>query len=164
MSFWTPRGELESVLAQKKALEEQQAQLLARPQPQLLEALPRLPELVRDRVDDLISCLSGGRLLQGRSMLDMLVDEITVKPGDTKEGRPCHIVRVRGALDRAFGLLSPRRQMSVVAGAGFVALEKTRTRRWIWELPFDALGRVLDAFWEEAKLRLMPGATSKKGR
>ena len=112
-------GELESVLAQKKALEEQQAQLLTRPQPQLLEALPRLPELVRDRVDDLISCLSGGRLLQGRSMLDTLVDEITVKPGDTKEGRPCHIVRVRGAVDRAFGLLIPRRQMSVVAGAGF---------------------------------------------
>jgi len=53
---------------------------------------------------------------------------------------------------------------SVVAGAGFVALEKTRTRRWMWRLPFEALGRVLDAFWEDAKLRLMPGVTPKKGR
>ena len=53
---------------------------------------------------------------------------------------------------------------SVVAGAGFEALEKTRTRRWIWELTFECLGRALDAFWERARLRLMPGATPKKGR
>ncbi len=73
---------------------------------------------------------------------------------DTKEGRPCHIVRVRGALDQAFELLSRRRQVSLVAGAGFEALEKTRTRRWLWELPFEALTRVFDAFWEDANLRL----------
>ena len=31
-------------------------------------------------------------------------------------------------------------------------------------MPFDALGRVLDAFWEEAKLRLMAGRRPKEGR
>jgi hypothetical protein len=55
-------------------------------------------------------------------------------------------------------------RIGVVAGAGFVALEKTRTRRWIWGLPFDALGRVLDAFWEDAKLRLTRVDPPKKGR
>jgi len=43
---------------------------------------------------------------------------------------------------------------SVVAGAGFAGLEKTRTRRWVWALPFEALGRALDALWEEAMVRL----------
>jgi len=42
----------------------------------------------------------------------------------------------------------------VVAGAGFGALEKTRIRRWVWDVPFEALGRALDAMWEEAKVRL----------
>lgn len=127
--------QLEAALAQKEALEEQQAQLTARPQPQLLDALPRLPELVRERVDDMVSCLSGGRELFGKSMLDSLVDVIAVKPGETEEGRPCHIVRVRGALDRAFELLSPRRQMSMVAGAGFAAMHNALAtvlvRRWV---------------------------------
>jgi len=44
---------------------------------------------------------------------------------------------------------------SVVAGAGFVAEKKTRVMRWICELPLEALGRALDALWEEAKLRLI---------
>jgi hypothetical protein len=52
----------------------------------------------------------------------------------------------------------------MVAGARYEALEKTRTRRWIWQLPFEAIGRALDALWEKAKLRLMPGATPKRGR
>jgi uncharacterized protein YicC (UPF0701 family) len=52
----------------------------------------------------------------------------------------------------------------VVAGAGSAALEKTRTMRWMCELPFDALGRVLDAFWEEARLRLRPVAPGRKRR
>jgi hypothetical protein len=52
----------------------------------------------------------------------------------------------------------------MVAGAGLAVLEKTRTRRWVWRLPFDALGRVLDAFWEEAKLALMRAKPSKEGR
>jgi hypothetical protein len=45
--------------------------------------------------------------------------------------------------------------LDVVAGAGLAALEKMRTRRWVWRLPFEALGRALDAMWEEAKLRLV---------
>ena len=50
----------------------------------------------------------------------------------------------------------PRKPVSVlVAGARYVALEKTRTRRWVCELPFEALGRALDALWEKAKLRLI---------
>jgi len=53
-------------------------------------------------------------------MLDTLLDEIVVKPGHINEKRPCHIIRVKGALDRAFELLGPRRQMSLVAGAVFV--------------------------------------------
>jgi len=53
---------------------------------------------------------------------------------------------------------------SVVAGARLAALEKTRVRRWIWRLPFDALGRVLDAFWEEARLRLRPAAPGRNRR
>ena len=112
--------ELEAALAQKKALEERRAVVTARPQPQLLEALPRLPELVRERVDDLVSCLGGGRETLGKSMLASLVDSIAVKPGLTEAGRPCHVIRVRGAVDGAFQLLSQRRQISLVAGAGFV--------------------------------------------
>jgi hypothetical protein len=52
----------------------------------------------------------------------------------------------------------------VVAGAGLVALEKMRTRRWIWELPFERLGRALDAMWEDAKLRLRRVEIEEKGR
>jgi len=52
----------------------------------------------------------------------------------------------------------------LVAGAGFEALEKTRTKRWVWELPFEAVGRALDALCEEAKLRLVPLANPKKRR
>ena len=52
----------------------------------------------------------------------------------------------------------------MVAGARYEALEKTRTKRWIWQLPFEALGRVLDALWEEAKLRLAPLGNPKKPR
>jgi len=53
---------------------------------------------------------------------------------------------------------------SVVAGAGYEALEKTRTRRWVWRLPFEALGRALDAVWEEAKLRLVRVESARKRR
>jgi len=75
---------------------------------------------VRERVDDLVSCLGGGRETLGKSMLASLVDSIAVKPGLTEAGRPCHVIRVRGAVDGAFQLLSQRRQMSLVAGAVFV--------------------------------------------
>jgi hypothetical protein len=44
--------------------------------------------------------------------------------------------------------------IGLVAGAGSAALEKMRTRRWVWELPFERLGRALDAMWEEARLWL----------
>ena len=52
----------------------------------------------------------------------------------------------------------------MVAGAGFEALEKTRTRRWLWRLPFACIGRAVDAFWQEAKLRLISVLTPKKRR
>jgi hypothetical protein len=52
----------------------------------------------------------------------------------------------------------------MVAGAGLAALEKMRTRRWIWELPFERLGRALDAMWEDAKLRLRRVEIEEKGR
>jgi hypothetical protein len=54
--------------------------------------------------------------------------------------------------------------MTVVAGAGFVALEKTRIRRWTWEVPLERPTRALDAFWEEAKLRLRRVGPTPKGR
>jgi hypothetical protein len=44
--------------------------------------------------------------------------------------------------------------LCLVAGARYEALEKTRSRRWVWQLPFEALGRDLDALWERAKLQL----------
>jgi hypothetical protein len=44
--------------------------------------------------------------------------------------------------------------IGLVAGAGLAALEKTCTRRWVWELPFERLARALDAMWGEARLRL----------
>jgi hypothetical protein len=50
----------------------------------------------------------------------------------------------------------------MVAGAGLAALEKMRTRRWIWDVPFERLGRALDAMWEDAKLRFRPVETSQK--
>ena len=55
-------------------------------------------------------------------------------------------------------------RIGMVAGAGFAALEKTRTRRWIWDLPFERLGRALDAMWEDAKLRFRPVGPARKGR
>ena len=55
-------------------------------------------------------------------------------------------------------------RIGVVAGAGFAALEKMRTRRWVWRLPFQAVGRALDALWEEAKLRLRPVEPVRKGQ
>ena len=55
-------------------------------------------------------------------------------------------------------------QIGMVAGAGYAALEKTRTRRWVWRLPFEMLGRALDAIWEKAKLRLKPVGRAKKPR
>lgn len=51
-----------------------------------------------------------------------------------------------------------RRDRRLVAGTRSAALEKMRMRRWTWQLPFGALGRVLDAIWEEAKLGLGPVA------
>jgi len=53
---------------------------------------------------------------------------------------------------------------SVVAGARSAALEKMRTRRWVWQLPFETLGRALDAMWEEARLGLRPAAPTRKRR
>jgi len=52
--------------------------------------------------------------------------------------------------------------LDMVAGAGYVALEKTRAMRWMCELPFEARGRVLDALWEEAKLRLIRVGSGKE--
>jgi len=52
----------------------------------------------------------------------------------------------------------------MVAGAGSAALEKMRTRRWIWDVPFEALGRALDAMWADAKLRFRPVGPARKGR
>ena len=53
---------------------------------------------------------------------------------------------------------------SLVAGARSAALEKLRTRRWVWQLPFEALGRALDALWEEAELRLKQAQPARRGR
>jgi len=53
---------------------------------------------------------------------------------------------------------------SLVAGARSAALEKLRTRRWVWQLPFEALGRALDALWEEARLGLRRIEPTRKCR
>jgi hypothetical protein len=50
----------------------------------------------------------------------------------------------------------------MVAGARYVARQKTRVMRWICELPFEALGRALDAFSGKDKLRLVPLANPKE--
>ncbi len=55
-------------------------------------------------------------------------------------------------------------RIGLVAGAGSAALEKLRTRRWVWQLPFETLGRALDALWEEAKLRLRRVEPTRKRR
>jgi len=52
----------------------------------------------------------------------------------------------------------------MVAGARSAALEKMRTRRWVWQLPFEALGRALDAMWEEARLGLRREEPTRKRR
>ncbi len=85
----------------------------------LQEAMPRLPAVVRRHVEEMGGLLERGHVGPVQSALAALVDETEVRPGETEEGRPCHLIRVKGALDRAFGLLSGRRQALLVAGAGF---------------------------------------------
>jgi len=34
----------------------------------------------------------------------------------------------------------------------------------MWQLPFESPGKALDAFWEEARLRLIPVLSTKKRR
>jgi hypothetical protein len=60
--------------------------------------------------------------------------------------------------------LAAEESTKLVAGAGLAALEKMRTRRWIWDVPFERLDRALDAMWDDAKLRFRPVAPPRKGR
>jgi hypothetical protein len=40
--------------------------------------------------------------------------------------------------------------------------QMTRPRRWTWELPFYALRKVVDAFWEDARVRLVKAEPKRK--
>ncbi len=54
--------------------------------------------------------------------------------------------------------------LSMVAGAGSSVLQKMRVRCWIWDLPFERLGRAVDAMWEDAELRFSrPDPTLRAG-
>jgi DNA invertase Pin-like site-specific DNA recombinase len=114
-------AELDALVSSKKDLEAQQVAPEKDVRGTIPRILPQLPKLVRGHVERLGELLEQGQVQQVKSGLAAVVDEIEVRPGRTSEGRPCHFVRVKGALDRAFRLLVGTRQTSLVAGAGFAA-------------------------------------------
>ena len=93
-----------------------------------------------------------------RAFARLFVQKIEVDPGTGEVlmhlfSRP-PVAMSRGGHKRTPASGETGVQIGMVAGARYAALEKTRSRRWTWEVPFDTLGRALDTFWEEAMLRL----------
>ncbi len=83
------------------------------------------------------------------------------------QGRSTHELDRTEATPYAKQKTCPRKGMShedLVAGARTDRKEMTRPWRWRLELPFYALRRVVDAFWEDAKVRLVKAEPKRKPR
>ena len=94
--------------------------------------------------------LSEGRVVDQKRLLRTWVSEVKLAPEQQQ-------------VEMTYRIPEPIMN-GVVAGAGSAALEKMPTRRWVWGLPFECLGKALDAMWEEAKLRFVPVEQARKGR
>ena len=151
---------MREVEARRKRLREE----LAAETNDSVEALDVIPGLVQRAVADLSVMLEGGQTQAVRRAVSRMITRIEVKGAAVPERKLLEPrLHLHGNLPGLL-TLAAEKSTKLVAGAGYAALEKTRTRRWIWQLPFGALARVLDAFCEEAKLRLTRVDPPGKGR
>lgn len=133
-----------------------------------LDTEPGVPEVDLRQVEDLrrsfAEALADGTNKEKRAFAQLFVKRIDVDP-DTSDvwmhlfSRPPSLATKRTPASVETGV-----RIGLVAGAGFVAGKKTRVMRWICELPFEVLGRALDALWEEAKLRLIRVRSGRQPR
>jgi site-specific DNA recombinase len=117
------------------------------------EALDVVPELVQQATTDLRVMLEGGQTQAVRRAVSRMITRIDVK-GAKVPGRKLLEPRLylHGNLP---GLLTfaAEKSTKVVAGAGFVEVEKTRHRRWMRRIAFWAPGKVVETVSRRRRLR-----------
>lgn len=102
-------AELEKLAQRKKRLEGAlETPEKAEDNVALLRILNDLPAVVRAYIDDIGGLLARSNVEKARSALMNVLREAVVEPGTTNDGRPCHIVRLRGDLEKTLRLL-PRK-------------------------------------------------------
>ena len=142
-------AELRRLKAEREELLARQERLAPRPEPMRVDL-----SLVEECRRAFAEVFAQGTNEEKRAFARLFVKEIEVDP-DTGDVW-MHLFSCPSILARKATPASVETgvRIGLVAGAHYAALEKTRTKRWVWVLPFEALARALDAMWEEARLRL----------